>query len=83
MTSLIGFNITKTFPMVVSDNSYTIRFAENVDEFVIFVSNDSNGKQNKYHFDRDTASDFKHYHDEDLHNQVLEIIRSDIQNGIV
>ncbi|MGG7094574.1 hypothetical protein ACN0IJ_13140 [Shewanella indica] len=83
MTSLTSFNITKTFPMVVSGNSYTIRFAENIDEFVIFVSNDSNGKQNKYHFERDTASDFKHYRGEDLHNQVLEIIRSDIQNGIV
>ncbi|MEI8609955.1 hypothetical protein P4S70_13580 [Enterovibrio sp. Hal110] len=83
MKTLTSFNITKTFPMIVSGNSYTIRLAENVDEFVIFVSNDSNGKQNKYHFERDTASDFKHYHGEDLHNQVLEIVRSDIQNGIV
>lgn len=78
-----GYSITKTFPMIVSGNSFTIRFAENVDEFVIFVSNDSSGKQNKYHFERDTASDFKHYHGENLHNQILEIIRSDIQNGIV
>ncbi|MBW3529161.1 hypothetical protein KO533_21710 [Shewanella sp. NKUCC05_KAH] len=83
MTSLTSFNVTKTFPMIVSDNNYTIRFAENIDEFVIFVSNDSNGKQSKYHFERDTASDFKYYHGEELHDQVLEIIRSDIQNGTI
>lgn len=69
--------------MVVSGNSYTIRFAENVDEFVLFVSNDNNGQQNKYHFDKDTASDFKHYNDKDLHNQVLGIIGNNIQNNIV
>lgn len=83
MTNLTSLNITKTFPITVSGNNYTIRFAENVDEFVIIVSNDSNGKENKYHFDRDTASDFKQDHNEDLHNLVLEIIGSDIQNGIV
>ncbi|EQA6577400.1 hypothetical protein ACX6FB_002564 [Vibrio cholerae] len=78
-----SFNVTHNFQMIISDNIYTIRFAENVDEFVIFVSNESNSKQNKYHFDRDTASDFKHYNDEDLHNHVLQIIESDIQNGII
>ncbi|WP_158161274.1 hypothetical protein [Grimontia hollisae] len=83
MTSLIKYNVTKTVPMIINEKNYTIRLAENADEFVVFVSNDDRGKQKKYHFDRDIASDFKHYHGEELHNKVIDIINSDIEKGLI
>lgn len=81
MTQLIGFSIYRTENLSIDGIPYTIRFSVSKDgeEYIIFVSNDQNGKQSKFNFSKETADDFQHYKGEELETEVKKIITQDMQ----
>jgi hypothetical protein len=83
MTELIGFDIYKTETVLINGTNYTIRVASRKDEqeYILIVSNDSSGKNQKYTIRGETAKDFKHYHGSKLKSEILQIIEIDTQNG--
>ena len=85
MVSLQGFQIYRTENITINNTSYTVRFSLSNDgnEFVLFVSNNSNGKQSKYHFANDAADDWKYYNGKTLEDEVLKLIECDIKNSVI
>ena len=85
MTELLGFHFYRTENLSINGIDYTVRFAQKNDslEFALFVSNNSNGKERKYHFTKEVADDFKTYHGESLEKEVLKTIENDVQNGLI
>jgi len=85
MSQMIGFNIYRTERISLNGVNYTIRFTSRKDgqEYKLLVSNESNDKQASYEFTEETASDFKHYHGEELQEQVARFIEGDIKSGLV
>lgn len=74
MTQLLSLNFYRTKVITINNEQYTIRFAVNNDnsEYAMFVSNDSNGKQNKYHFSKDVAEVFDKKTGKELENSIIE-----------
>lgn len=85
MTQIIGFTIYRTENLSIDGVPYTIRFSVSKDgkEYILFVSNDQNGKQSKYNFSKETADDFQHYKGGKLETEVKKIIAEDMQKQII
>lgn len=74
MTQMLSLNIYRTKNITINKEQYIIRFAVNSDnsDYAMFVSNDSNGKQNKYHFGKDVAEAFDKKTGKELENSIME-----------
>jgi len=82
MTQLIEMEIYRTKSININNNQYTIRFAVNKDEseYTMFVSNETDQKQSKYSFQKETADNFGKVTGEELKELVESFIRT---NGII
>ncbi len=49
----------------------------------MFVSNDIDEKQTEYHLTKDTVDDFNQITGEDLKEFVINLIKLDVENGII
>jgi len=85
MPQMIGFEIYRTENLAIDGIPYTVKFSIDKDrqEYILFVSNDQNGNNRKYHFSKETADAFQHYHEEELEDEVKKIIGQDIKNKII
>jgi hypothetical protein len=85
MTKLIGFQIYQTENINIQEKDYTIRFSLSNDgsEYALLVSNPSMEREAKYFFTKETADDFKLYNQVELKEEVVKIIQSDIENGLI
>ena len=83
MTQLIGFDIYRTETMLIGETTYVVRFTVSKDgqEYILLVSNESDGKQAKYNFSKEVANDYKHYEGKELEAEVEKIIEQDIRAG--
>lgn len=80
MIQMIGFTIYRTENLLIDKIPYTVRFCVSKDEleYILLVTNDQNGNQGKYHFSKETADDFQHYHGEKIEDEIKKIIATDI-----
>lgn len=71
--------------LTINHQQYTIYFAVNEYEssYSMIVSNDVARKKAEYKFTRETALDFNQATGEDLEVMILDVIKADIQNGII
>ena len=85
MVTMVAYDFYRTENIVIKEVPYTIRFAISKDksDYALFVSNNQNNKQKKYHFSKEVADDYKHYQGEDLSNKVFDIIKDDIGEDII
>jgi len=85
MTQIISYNIYRTATVTVLGNVYRVNFTATADglDHALMVSNELTGKQGKYHFSSDVANDFKTLEGKELTDEILEIIKSDIENNII
>ena len=83
MTQVLSYNIYRTENITVSGKPYTIRFTSTPDgqDHALMVSNNETNQQGKYHFSSEVASDYKHLHDKELTDEVLNIIKDDLANN--
>jgi len=83
MTQILSYNIYRTENIIVLGKPYTVRFTSTPDgqDHALMVSNDATNQQGKYHFSAEVANDYKQQHDEDLANEVLNIIKDDLENN--
>lgn len=81
MTQIISMSIYRTETLTISGDAYTVQFTSTSDgqDHALMVSNDKSNKQGKYHFSSDVANDLKHYHGKELADEVLKIIKGDIE----
>jgi hypothetical protein len=82
MIKKIAYDFYRTENIVIKEVPYTIRFAISKDksEYVLFVSNNQNNEQKKYSFSEETADDYKHYHGENLSNEVFKLITGAVES---
>jgi hypothetical protein len=85
MTKLISYNIYRTEIVSILGKVYTVRFTSTPDgqDHALMVSNDVTGKEGKYHVTSDLANDFNKLEGKKFADEVLEIIKSDIEQNII
>lgn len=85
MTKLIGFQIYQTEDFHIQGSDFTIRFTLSNDgsEYALLVSNITLGKEAKYSYTKETADDFKLYKKLELKEEIVKIIKSDIERGVI
>ena len=85
MTQMVGLNVYRTKNIRITGNAYTARFTVSNDEqdYALFVSNNETNKKIKYQYSEEVAEDFKICRKTMLETKVFEIIKGDIQSGLL
>lgn len=85
MISTFAYDFYRTENIIINEVSYTIHFAISRDksDYALFISNNLNNKQSKYHFNKEVADVFNHCNNQDISNKVLDLIKDDIDHGVI
>lgn len=81
----IAADIYRTENLEINNTPYTVRFSATRDgiEHILFVSNNSNGKQRKYHIAKPVAEDFQAQNGSCLVDNVFELIKGHLSEGLI
>ena len=85
MTPLIGFDLYRTENLSIESVPYTVRFflRKDREEYMLSVTNDSNGNQVTYAYSNEVASDFEQQHGQKLEVEIKKIIEADMNSGVI
>ena len=51
--------------------------------YILFVSNDSNGRQTPYRFSKDDTDNFQMQHGSQIEDHIFELIKEDMSKGLI
>ena len=82
MTHLITYYTLSTLNTSIDGTPHTIRLSVRKDgeEYILILSNNQNGNQSKWHFNKEIGEAFQHHNGEKLETKVKNFIAQAIKN---
>lgn len=82
---LIAFETYRTETLQIKGETFTVTFTKRKDgeEYAVFAVNDSGSKRWRAFYTSETADDFNTSTGQQLADEVLKVLQSDVSNGLI